>query len=290
MGTASKIRLLILLLIFSFGLLFVIRQYFTAERVEIVDGTTLVIEIGGSYVEAPAASPLARLAGDSTRPFIGLLSIFGLAERDDRIATVVLRIQPTNIGWGKADEIRDAIGRLRERGVQTVAHLEIQNFSANKELFIASAADEIYVSPGSAMPLVGMAAEYLFLGGFWESLGIEFEVARAGRYKSAVEIFAERSMSPASREMANSLLDDTFDRFVRALASGRQMSTGEIIKAIDAGPVRSQTLEAMGLIDGELLLEVIDSTFPKPGRIGLWTKADAVTRFDDLLLEVRDEQ
>jgi len=252
MGTVRKSRLLILLLIVVVGFYFVTRQFSGAAPAEIAAGSTLIIELGGDYVEAPGASPLARLAGDTTRPFIGLLSMFSLAERDDRIANVVLRIQPLGLGWGKADEIREAIGRLREKGIHTAAHLEIQNFSANKELFIASAADEIFVSPGSGVPLVGMAAEYIFLGGFWEKLGVEFEVARAGRYKSAVEIFAERTMSPASREMADSLLDDTYDRFVEALASGRQLTTSAVLEAIDIGSVRSQRLEALGLIDGEL--------------------------------------
>jgi protease-4 len=261
MSTASKSRLLILLLIAAVGVFFVMRLFSAAAPVEIAPGSTLVIEIGGSYVEAPGASPLARLAGDKTRPFIGLLSSFSVAERDDRIATVVLRIQPLELGWGKADEIREAIGRLREKGIHTAAHLEIQNFSANKELFIASAADEIFVAPGSAVPLVGMAAEYLFLGGFWEKLGIEFEVARAGRYKSAVEIFAERTMSPASREMADSLLDDTYERFVEALASGRQLTTHEVIEAIDTGSVRSQRLVDLGLIDGEMHLDELLNRF-----------------------------
>jgi len=255
MRTASRIRLLILLLIVVSGVYFVMRQFSAAAPVEIASESTLVIEVGGSYIEAPGASPLARLAGDTSRPFIGLLSVFALAERDDRIATVVLRIQPLGLGWGKADEIREAIGRLREKGIHTVAHLEIQNFSANKELFIASAADEVFVSPGSAVPLVGMAAEYLFLGGFWEKLGVEFEVARAGRYKSAVELFSERTMSPASREMADSLLDDTYQRFVEALASGRGLTTREVINAIDTGSVRSQRLEELGLIDGEIHLD-----------------------------------
>ena len=261
MGTASKIRPLILLLIVCFGVYFVMRQFSAAAPVEVALGSTLVIELGGSYVEAPGASPLARLAGDTTRPFIGLLSIFALAERDDRIATVVLRIQPLGLGWGKADEIREAIARLREKGIHTAAHLEIQNFSANKELFIASAADEIFVAPGSAVPLVGMAAEYFFLGGFWEKLGIEFEVARAGRYKSAVEIFSERSMSAASREMADSLLDDTYERFVEALASGRHMTTSAVIEAIDTGSVRSQSLIALGLIDGAMHLDQLLDRF-----------------------------
>jgi len=256
-----KIRSLIILLIVFFGVYVVTRLFTGVAPIEIASGSTLVIEVGGDYVEAPDASPLARLAGDTTRPFIDLLAIFSLAERDDRIGTVVLRIQPVGLGWGKADEIRDAIGRLREKGIHTAAHLEIQNFSANKELFIASAADEIFLAPGSAVPLVGMAAEYFFLGGFWEKLGVEFEVARAGRYKSAVEIFSERTMSEASREMANSLLDDTYDRFVEALASGRHMTKSAVLEAIDTGSVRNHHLEALGLIDGEMHLDQLLDRF-----------------------------
>jgi len=232
-----------------------------ADSIEIEPGSTLVVELGGEYVEGQSPNLLARIAGDGSRPFLGLLSIFSRAERDDRISTVVLRIQPVAIGWGKADEIRDAILRLREKGRHVVAYLEIQNFSANKELFIASAANETYVTPGAAMPLVGLAAEYLFLGGFWEKLGVDFDVAKAGKYKSAVEVYAERQMSDDAREMANSLLDDTYMRFVAALAEGRGLSPEAVEAAIDAGTVRNQQLEALGLIDGETHLDELLSRF-----------------------------
>ena len=211
--------------------------------------------MGGEYIEAPAASLLARLAGDDTRPFLGLLSTFSRAERDDRLSTVVLRIQPLQIGWAKAEEIRDAIGRLRAKGRHTVAHLEIQGIAPNKELYIASAADETFVSPGSVTPLVGLAAEYVFFGGLFERMGVEFDVAKAGLYKSAVETFSARTMSEASREMADSLLDDTFQRFVSALAEGRGLERAAVIAAIDQGPVRNQQLEALGLLDGEVHLD-----------------------------------
>lgn len=223
--------------------------------VEVEDGSVLVIEIGGEYVDAAAPNPLARLAGDRTRPLLDLLGIFTRAERDPRIATVVLRIEPLSVGWAKADEIRAAAARLREKGRRVVAHLEIQSFLANKELYIASAADEIFVAPGSAIPLVGLAAEYVHLGGLWQKLGIDFDVARAGRYKSAVEVYTERTMSDDAREMASSLLDDAYRRFVDALAEGRGLTTSEVEAAIDRGAVRSQELEALGLIDGEVHLD-----------------------------------
>lgn len=37
-------------------------------------------------------------------------------------------------------------------------------------------------------------------------------------------------------------------------------------------------------LNGRKLFELEDATFPKAGRIGLWTKADSVTLFDDLLV------
>lgn len=227
------------------------------DALEIESGSTLVIEVGGDYVEAAGPTLLSRIAGDRSRPFIGLLGIFSRAERDDRIANVVVRLQPISVGWAQADELRAAIGRLRDSGRHVVAHIEVQGFAANKELYVASAADEILVAPGSALPLVGLAAEYLFLGGFWEKLGIDFDVAKAGRYKSAVEVYAERTMSEDAREMANSLLDDTYARFVAAIAEGRDLTTERVEAAIDAGAVRTQQLEAFGLVDGEAHLDAL---------------------------------
>ncbi len=255
MRKASRIRVLVLLLLLFLGVFLILRPFSGGPVADIKKGSTLVIDLGGHYVEAPAASPLARLMGSDTRPFIDLLSTFSLVERDERIATVVLRIQPLEIGWGKADELRAAIGRLREKGRKTVALLEVQNFSANKEFYVGSAADELYVAPGAAVPLVGMAAEYVFLGGFWEMLGIQFDIAKAGKYKSAVEVYAERTMSDASREMANSLLDDTYQRFVEALAADREQTPDAIRATIDRGLVQNPALVEAGLIDGEIHLD-----------------------------------
>jgi hypothetical protein len=41
-------------------------------------------------------------------------------------------------------------------------------------------------------------------------------------------------------------------------------------------------------LDGTQLFQVEDRTFTEAGRVGLWTKADSVTEFDDLMLETED--
>lgn len=254
MKTRSKIRIALLLIVGIVVASLWLRGS-GGSGPDIEPGSTLVLDLQGGYVEAPRASIIERLLGDESTPMVSLLSRFAMAKRDDRLATVVIVIRPLEIGWGKAGEIRDAITRLSEAGRRTVAYLELASFSASREYYIASAADEIYVVPGGTVPVVGLAAEYFFLGGLWEKLGVSFEVGKAGRYKSAVEAYAGTEMSDASAEMANSLLDDTHAAFVDGIAQGRGFERAQVLDIIDQGPMLASELEAHGLVDGTLHLD-----------------------------------
>ena len=236
--------LLIALLIVTAGGAWWFTRGMGAQKLEV--GSTLVMEISGRYVEASSSSMLSRALGDVQRPFVGLLSTLALAERDDRLGAVVLHIRSLDMGWGKADELRAAITRLREKGRETVAFLELESVNVNRELFIASAADRIYVMPGSATPFVGLSAESFYLGGLWEKLGIEMQATKEGKYKSAVESVTGTGMSEATREMANSLLDSREARFVGAIAQGRGLSEDEVRAVIDAVPCSRTSSSATG--------------------------------------------
>lgn len=231
-------------------LLLVLAWLMVGRGPRVEDGTILVMDLEGAYVETHATPYLARLFGAPQRPLIHLLSELAKAERDERLSAVVFRIRPVSIGWGKADEIRAAIARLSERGRRTVAYLEVEKYGANLEYFIATGADEIYLAPGSRNPFVGLAAEYLFLGGFFEKIGVEIEYERIGKYKSAVESFAESKMSEANREMTTALLDSVYDRFVEAIAEGRSLTPEQIHAAIDAAPTSPAEMQERGLSDG----------------------------------------
>ena len=98
--------------------------------------------------------------------------------------------------------------------------------------------------------MIGLAAEYVFLGGLCEKLGVEVEVERVGEFKGATETLAEREMSEANREMANSLLDSIDAQFVAGIAEGRKLEPEFVRRAIDAAPVSPEQLKAVHLIDG----------------------------------------
>ncbi|MEE2674905.1 MAG: signal peptide peptidase SppA [Myxococcota bacterium] len=250
--------------VFSAGVLVLLFLFRGDSPLEIEPGSTVVIEIGGGYVEGPAAPLLANLLGGGQRPFVGLLSTLAMLERDDRVATVVLHIRELGIGWAKAQEIRTAVGRLRDAGRKTVVFLEMASFSPNLEYFVASAADEIHVPPGAALPMLGLAAEYLYFGGLLEKLGIEVAVTKVGRFKSGAESIAEKQMSEAARLQANALLDSTFEYFVAGIAQGRGLSVDAVTRTIDAGPVRAGDLVDADFIDGITRLEDLTDGLAAP--------------------------
>ena len=242
------VRILVLCLI-GLGLIAYALQ--RQRSFEIDPGSTVVLEISGSYVEAPGTPLLARLSGGSAAPFATLLSRLAMLERDDRVGTVVLHLRTLDVGWGKAQEVRAGVTRLREAGRKVIAFLEPTSFSPNLEYYVASAADEIYVPPGTALPMVGLAAEHLYLGGLFEKVGVDIEVAKVGRFKSAAESLAETEMSEAARLQANALLDSTYEQFVRGIAEGRGLEEDAVRRAIDSGPTRASELVHVSFIDGE---------------------------------------
>jgi protease-4 len=229
--------------------LFVLWLLIPDSSLSIQDGSVLVVPLSGEYIESTEAPLLSRILSDAGMPFAALLSELKKAERDDRLSTVVFRVRSLAVGWGQAQELRDAISRLSAAGRQTIAYLEVAQFGANLEYYVASAADEVYASPAASLGVVGLAGEYLFLGQMWEHLGISFDVARAGQYKTAAETLTGDEMSEAYREVANAILDSLNDQFVSGIAESRSLTEEFVRVAIDQGPMSPDELKGLDLID-----------------------------------------
>jgi protease-4 len=174
-----------------------------------------------------------------------------------------------------AAELRDAIAELAAKR-RTLAYLEVGALAANREYFVATGAPEIVVAPGSTSPLLGLAAEFLFLGGLWEKLGAGVEAIGSGEYKTGAETLAGTKMSPAHREMATAILDSTYAHFVEGIASSRGLAPDFVRGVIDSAPVSPAELRGLGLVDGVAFL---DETLASLGS-GPVVKGDDYRRVD----------
>lgn len=228
------------------------------------DGSALVLRLEGELIEAADAPFFAQVLGVQRRSLLSVLSELRKAQRDERLAHVVLEIGDLRIGWAKAQELRDAIHDLREAGRHPIALLGVGGFGANLEYYVASAAEEVYLQPGSGPPLIGLAEEHLFLGGVWDRYDVSVAVGKAGKYKGAAEQIAGREMSAPYREQAESLLDSVDAQFVSGIAEARGLSDDAVRMALALASSKVETLKALDLVDGESTREELIERLGEP--------------------------
>lgn len=171
------------------------------------------------------------------------------AKVDDRVSAVVLD-PPVSAGlWGTVQEIRDAIIDFRESGKPIVAYLES---GGGQQYYLATACDEVFMTPASPLMLVGVASYELFFRDAFDKLGIEADMLAAGDYKTAINTYTEASFTPEHREAAESLNREFYEQLVDGIADGRGMTPARVRAVIDEGPFVSADAVSHGLIDGLL--------------------------------------
>lgn len=250
-----RTRYILILLVLVAGAVIIARRALRGPAVP--NGSYLVLEVSGSYVEAPPQDILGRLLRRRGRTLIDLLTMIREAQVDKRIKGVIVRISTVEIGWAKAQDVRDALLDFKKSGKPLLALLEQEVSGRNKEYYLASAADRVYLSPDVTAPLTGLVAQFYFLGGVWDKLDIQMDVEKIAEYKTMGDMIANKEMTPAHREMANSLLDSINEQFISALARSRGLEPATVATLIDQAPVSPSDIEAAHLSDGTKFLQDI---------------------------------
>src|SRR5262249_31437547 len=153
--------------------------------------------------------PLRKFFGGPEESMTSLLIQFKKAKADKRITAILLDIDLSGIGWAKSEELRDAIADFRSSGKPVYAYME---FGMNKEYYIASACDKIYLAPPGELFTVGLAADVMFFRGTLDKLGIYPDIYQIGAYKTAGDTFTKKEMTPEHKKYIDELLDDLYGR------------------------------------------------------------------------------
>jgi len=180
-------------------------------------------------------------------PYLRLLRLLDACTRDPELAGVVLKIDNlSEVGLGRAEELRQTVVRMRGAGKKVIAVLLA---AGDSEYLIASGADRVYAVPESTLLINGFAATPIFLGSAMDKLGVHWEVARVGAYKSAPDIFTRTGISPEERETIDAYLDSDVRSFEAALASTRNITPEKIRAVWREALVTPLKAKELGLID-----------------------------------------
>ncbi len=265
MTRGSKIALSIVGLLAVFvlliGLVVAVVVVSLGQEPEVESNSVLVLNVEGSLPDYTNADELSsRFFGGETNSLSNLLLQLRKAKADKRVGAVLLDIHVLGGGWAKADEIRDAVADFRKSGKPIYAYME---FGGDKEYYVATAAERIYVPPIGDLFINGLAAESMHFKGSFDKLGIVWDSYQIEKYKTAPESFTREDMSEGERETLNSLLDEIFNRYVTQVAEARHKSVEDIRALVDNAPHNAPAAFEAGLIDGALYREEVENELKK---------------------------
>jgi protease-4 len=224
------------------------------------DNSLLTLRVAGSLPDYSPDDPFKKFFGGPDQSLTGLVMQFKKAKVDKRIRAILLDVNMSGVGWGKAEEIRDAITDFRSSGKPVYAYIE---FGLNKEYYIATACDKIIVPPPGELFINGLAADVMFFRGSLDKLGIYPDIFQIGKYKSAGDMFTQKEMTDAHREYINSMLDDLYSHYVNGIAQARHKTPEEVRTLIDNAPYNAIKAKEAGLVDEALYRDDVEKMLKK---------------------------
>jgi len=224
---------------------------------------SVIVEIEGGYPEAPE---IKRLFGKE-HSFYHLLNLLVYIRDNKKIDSVVVHLKSNSLGLAQSEEVRELLKEIaKDKFLIVYAHS-----LGFKGLYIASSADLIAVTPAGKVFFPGLYISQMYIKGTLEKLGIEPEIERVGKYKSAVDIFTREGMSESDREQLGKFLDDLVEVVVSKIAEDRGIEDEILKNLIDSlGYFIPEIAKKQGLIDTVLYFDQVKEMAGIKGKGEIW--------------------
>jgi protease IV len=147
------------------------------------------------------------------------------AKTDENIKGISILNNYSMLGMAQIKELRIALEDFKKSGKFVWAY---SNAYTQKEYYLNSVANTIYMNPVGEMDFKGLSTEVMFFKDFQEKSGLKMEVIRHGKYKSAVEPFLENEMSEANKQQTTELLNSLWNSVVSDISLSRKISIARL--------------------------------------------------------------
>ncbi|MCF8228250.1 MAG: signal peptide peptidase SppA [Bacteroidales bacterium] len=222
LGTILTILIVFFLLM---GLVMSIASYSEKEAISIKPNTVLHMKLNTPIFDRTPKNPFEQFNFQTMEPLemIGLNDILNNLEKaakDPNIKGIYLDLSVIPTGMATIEEIRDALIEFKQSGKFIICYGNVLDQAA---YYMASVADEIYMSPEGMILFKGLNAEVMFLKGTLEKLDIDMQVIREGKYKGAIEPFTRENLSEANREQIQELIKVVWSQISGTIAESRNI-------------------------------------------------------------------
>jgi protease-4 len=230
-----------------FLIFFALARSFRESPPIVAENSVLQLQLSGDIPERPPMElPFGALADRPAPTVTGVWMMLRKAAVDTRIKAVLLEPESLSVGWGKLEEFRADLVRFKKSGKPLYAFLKTPGA---REYYLATAADRIYLGPSDWLNLKGMGVQLMYFKNTLDKIGVGVQVEHDGKYKDFGDMFTRASMSPETREVMTSVVDDLFGNLVGGIAEARKKTPDDMRALIDQGPFLAHAALDGGLVD-----------------------------------------
>ena len=223
-------------------------------KVKARENSVFVLKMNGMVSErAEDMSPLTAILGAANMDNMGLddiLTAIRRARDEDNIKGIYIEGGTTTFDSpATAQQIRNALADFKKSGKWIIAYGDQITQAC---YYVCSVADSLFLNQTGMIDFKGLGGKNYYLTGLYEQLGVEYQVARVGRYKSYVESVTRKDMSEADREQRQAYIDGIWKIWLDEMAQSR----GVTAQQLDS--VASDSIMVFASVDDYLTAHLID--------------------------------
>ena len=174
--------------------------------------------------------PMAMIQGAETPSPVGIFSIVQAirkAAQDPAVSFIYMKPDGVTGGFAHIEELRKALEDFRQSGKAIVSYTESPN---NPSYYLASVSDKIFMTchEGGMNMLTGISSQMIFLKDILDEVGINVQLIRHGKYKSAGEMFVRSSSSKENMEQNKAMISSIWNSWAEKIAESRGITTDRL--------------------------------------------------------------
>ena len=179
--------------------------------------------------------PFASLTGGSTVTPVGIYSAIkavNAAAEDPAVKFIYMKPDGASGGIAQIEEFRKALKNFRSSGKAIVSYIENPS---NASYYLASVSDKIYMTSyeGGMNMFSGLSSQMIFLKDILDRLGVNVQLIRHGKYKSAGEMYIRNSASPENMEQNREMIESVWNSWAAEIAESREISIEDLNAMLD---------------------------------------------------------
>ena len=263
-GTIAGFLIIITMGTTGFVMLLVAATATSSVESQVKDRSVLVFDLATPIRDSPPPVNVRKVITgniDNSVTLRDVVQSLEKASQDDRIVGLFLdgRKGSASSGYAVMEEVRHAIAKFKATGKKIIAY---DVALSEREYYLASVADEVILNPMGIMEFNGLSSQQTFFKGALEKYGVGVQIVRVGDYKSAVEPYTRKDLSPENRQQTAQLLNDLWQKFVVTVAQNRDLDRQHLQTiANNKGFIEPEEADNLGLIDKIGYFDRVSSQF-----------------------------